>query len=165
MPTLVVETLFDIGIVLHLAGFDGMHAATFNPQNGFPYSQRSLTLLFNIALILHSTLGFIKMPVVSRVNSYFLGIHFVLTILISLFQDSYLIYGQELHQKVPYLQLFLLITFFGLKFCAKQGIRHFFKPIARWDNFNAYIKERLFFEHFESFEQLKHISLDNRRHI
>ena len=66
---------------------------------------------------------------------------------------------------MPYLQLGLLTTFFLLKFCAKQGIRHFFKPIARWDNFNAYIKERLFFEHFESFEQLKHISLDNRRHI
>lgn len=85
VPTLLVEIVVDLGIVLFLAGFDGMHASTFNPSNGFPYSLRSLTLLWNIALILHSTLIFVKMPVVSRVNSYTLGIHLVLTILISLF--------------------------------------------------------------------------------
>ena len=115
MPSLLIEMIFDSFIVFHLAGFDGMHSLTVNPQNGFPYSNRSLTLLFNMALVLHSSLVFVKLPVVSKANIYSISIHLVLMIMISLFQDSYLIYGQELHSKVPYLQLFLLATFFCLK--------------------------------------------------
>lgn len=61
--------------------------------------------------------------------------------------------------------MLLIISLFALKLYLKYLVRQWVKTIGKWDNFNHYVEERLHLEQFESFEQLKHISLDNVRHF
>jgi len=92
-------------------------------------------------LAAHTAVLFIKFPIISKMNLFFIFFAVLVIIIMTLFEDQDLI-GFRFVAKAPHfiLQIILIFAIFGLKLYFKYLLRQWVKSIGKWDNYNHYVE-------------------------
>lgn len=91
IPTFILEICFDMIIVANLIGLDNIFKNFISSDNGKAAQEQCYSFFVNVVVGFHAFGLFIKFPVVSKMNIYFLTLSLIITFVLSFFEDPDLI--------------------------------------------------------------------------